>query len=142
MTTTLAVPETLAEAFPAVDAGVTPHGDYILLQLKKPKKRSTRAGIILVEETMATDKFNNCVAKVIAVGPLAYRDPKTLAVWPEGEWVTPGDYVMTVKWGGARFDVPYIGDDGEEELASFIICHDRELYCRIDGDPLRFRSFV
>lgn len=138
----IAVPETLEEAFPAVDPGIVPHGDYVLLQLKKPKKRSTKAGIILVEETQATDKYNNCVAKVIALGPLAYSDPQTLASWPEGKWVSEGDYVMTVKWGGARFDQPFVNKEGEQDFASFVIVHDREIYCSIIGDPLRFKAFV
>jgi co-chaperonin GroES (HSP10) len=141
-TTDLAVPETLEEAFPNVDPGITPTGDYILLQLKKPKKKSTRAGIILVEETQATDKYNNCVAKVIARGPLAYKNAKDLSTWPEGEWVKEGDFVMTVKWGGARFDQPYTNEIGEEDYASFVIVHDREIYCKISGDPLRFKAFV
>jgi co-chaperonin GroES (HSP10) len=59
----------LAWAFPSVDPGAKPLGGRILVQLRRTKKRTTSAGIILVEETKETEKWNNMVAKVVAIGP-------------------------------------------------------------------------
>jgi hypothetical protein len=62
----------MAWAFPSVDPGAKPLGGRILVQLRRTKKEATRMGIILVEETREAEKWNNMVAKVIEVGPLAF----------------------------------------------------------------------
>jgi len=63
----------LRDAFPAVDPGAKPLGARILVQLRRTKQKATSAGIILVEETRETEKWNNMVAKVIEIGPLAFK---------------------------------------------------------------------
>ena len=63
----------MRDAFPAVDPEATPLGARILVQLRRSKSKTTKAGIILVEETRETEKWNNMVAKVIAIGPLACK---------------------------------------------------------------------
>jgi hypothetical protein len=68
------------------------------------------------------------IAKVVAVGPLAYRDLNTLQPWPEGAWAEPGDLVRVIKYGGDRWAVPH--GDGE---VVFIILQDREVICSIDN---------
>jgi hypothetical protein len=65
----------LAWAFPSVDPRCEASGGRILVQLRRTKKRTTSAGIILVEETKETEKWNNMVAKVVAIGPLAFKTP-------------------------------------------------------------------
>jgi len=67
----------IAWAFPSVDPGAKPLGGRILVQLRRTKKKATSAGIILVEETKETEKWNNMVAKVIEIGPLAFRNRDT-----------------------------------------------------------------
>ena len=62
--------DALAEAFPAVDAGVQPFGSRVLVQIRTPKKKV--GSILLVQDTKDTEKWNTQVAKVIAVGSLAY----------------------------------------------------------------------
>jgi hypothetical protein len=64
---------TMKEAFPEVDAGAVPCGARILVQWRQTKKRVTKSGIILAEETKENEKWNNQVAKVIALGPLAFK---------------------------------------------------------------------
>ena len=61
--------QSLNEAFPVVDPGVKPLGARVLIQLRRISKQS-KGGIILVEETKDTAKWNNQVAKVVAVGPV------------------------------------------------------------------------
>jgi co-chaperonin GroES (HSP10) len=92
------------ECFPIVDAGTEILGNRVLVQLRR-EKITSKGGIILVDETRQTLRFNETVAKVIAVGPLAYRNTDTLEYWPEGPWCKPGDLVRTIKYGGDRFVV-------------------------------------
>ena len=73
-----------ADCFPAVDPGIQLKGNRIVVQLRKAKDVS-KGGIILVSDTKATEKWNEVIAKVVAVGPLAYRDLNTLEPWPEGD---------------------------------------------------------
>ncbi len=115
------------EVFPPVDPGVQPQGNRIVVQLRKAKDLS-KGGIVLVSETKATQKYNEVVAKVIKVGPLAYKDVMTLQPWPEGPWAEPGDLVRTIKYGGDRWAIPH--GDGE---VVFIILQDREVICKIDS---------
>ena len=76
----------IAWAFPKVDPGAQPLGARILVQLRRAKKKATAAGIILVEETKETEKWQNMVAKVSAIGPLAFKKRDTMEPWPEGSW--------------------------------------------------------
>jgi len=115
------------ECFPVVDHGVEVAGDRVLVQLRRQKVKS-KGGIILVEETQQTLKFNETVAKVVQVGPLAYKSPDTLEPWIEGPWCKEGDLVRTIKYGGDRFVVDP-GDDGGPVV--FITLQAREIISRI-----------
>lgn len=114
------------EVFPEVNPGVQPQGNRIVVQLRKAKDIS-KGGILLISDTKATEKWNEVVAKVVKVGPLAYKDLSTLEPWPEGPWANPGDLVRVIKYGGDRWAVPH--GDGE---VVFIILQDREVICKID----------
>lgn len=81
-----------ATAFPDVDPGVRPYGQRVLVQLKL-SARKTEAGLLVGEDATQTDQDNTKVAKVIAIGPLAFRNRETQAPWPEGNWANPGDFV-------------------------------------------------
>lgn len=128
----------LEEAFPAVDPGVKPFGFMGIFQIRHPK-RVTKGGILLVGETEKTEHYNTQVAKVISLGPLAFKSVKevptplgalpidgrstvdVLVDWPEGHWFKPGDYVRVPKYGGDRFWVPFeqrFHDPGTDETYS------------------------
>jgi co-chaperonin GroES (HSP10) len=115
------------ECFPVVDHGVEVAGDRVLVQLRRQKVKS-KGGIILVEETQQTLKFNETVAKVVQIGPLAYKSPDTLEPWIEGPWCKVGDLVRTIKYGGDRFVVD-VGD-GDDPVV-FITLQAREIISRI-----------
>jgi len=132
----------IAWAFPSVDPGAKPLGGRILVQLRRTKKKATSAGIILVEETKETEKWNNMVAKVIAVGPLAFKNRDTMQGWPEGSWCEVGDYVRVPKWGGDRWEVKVPGDDELEDPALFMILNDHEVIATVTGDPLAMKAFL
>jgi co-chaperonin GroES (HSP10) len=129
---------TLEEAFPQVDPGAVPVGGRILVQWRQTRKTVTSAGIVIVEETKETEKWNNQVAKVIAVGPLAFKKRDTLEPWPEGNWVNVGDYVRMPKWGGDRWEVPM----GDDESALFSIFNDHEVIAKVTGNPLNVKAFL
>lgn len=131
----------LQEAFPAVDPGALPVGGRILVQWRAAKKTVTSSGIVLVEETKETEKWNNQVAKVVAIGPLAFKKRDTLEPWPEGNWIEVGDYVRMPKWGGDRWEVPY-GDPSLGETALFSVFNDHEVIAKVTMDPLKVKAFL
>jgi co-chaperonin GroES (HSP10) len=132
----------LAWAFPPVDPGAKPLGARILVQLRRTKKKTSGGGIILVEETKDAEKWQNMVAKVLDIGPLAFRKRDSMEPWPEGSWCVVGDYIRVPKWGGDRWEVPVPGDAPEEEKALFMVLNDHEVIAKITGDPLAMRAFV
>ena len=132
----------LAWAFPSVDPGAQPLGGRILVQLRRTHKKATSAGIILVEETKETEKWNNMVAVVVALGPLAYKNRDTMEYWPEGTWIQVGDYIRVPKWGGDRWEVKVPGGDDYEDPALFMILNDHEVIAKLTGDPMAMRAFL
>lgn len=129
----------VSEAFPLVDPRVKPYGDRVLLQIRTPKKMSA-GGIFLVEETQETELWNTQVAKVIAIGPTAFKNADTLAQWPEGDWCKPGDFVRCPKYGGDRWQMPIPGRPGE--FALFVQFKDLDLTGEVTGNPLDIVAYV
>ena len=129
----------IAWAFPSVDPGAKPLGGRILVQLRRTKQTVTGAGIILVQETKETEKWNNMVARVIEIGPLAFRKRDTMEPWPEGSWCEVGDYIRVPKWGGDRWEVQI---EGEEEKALFMILNDHEVIAKVTCNPLEMKAFL
>jgi co-chaperonin GroES (HSP10) len=132
----------MAWAFPSVDPGAKPLGGRLLVQLRRTKKATTASGIILVEETKTTEKWQNMVAKVIEIGPLAFKHRDTMMGWPEGSWCTEGDFIRVPKWGGDRWEVHVPGEDENEESALFMVLNDHEVIAKLTGDPLAMRAFL
>jgi co-chaperonin GroES (HSP10) len=128
------------ECFPSVDPGTEILGDRVLVQLRR-EKTTSKGGIILVDETKQTLRFNETVAKVVEIGPLAYKNPDDLTPWPEGPWVKVGDLVRTIKYGGDRF-VVQPDDDGAPVV--FITLMAREVISRIKSfeHAQKMKAFV
>jgi co-chaperonin GroES (HSP10) len=125
------------EAFPAVDPGVKPFGSRVLCQIRLAKKK-TKGGIILTGDTKDTEIWNTQVARVVAVGDLAFKNRNTQEPWPEGSWATPGDFVRVPKYGGDKWTVKI--DDDQEVI--FVILNDLDLIGVVTGDPLAMKAFV
>jgi co-chaperonin GroES (HSP10) len=132
----------LAWAFPSVEPGAKPLGGRILVQLRRTKKKATSAGIILIEETKETEKWQNMVAKVIEIGPLAFKHRDTMQSWPEGSWCVAGDFIRVPKWGGDRWEVRVPGEDELEDPALFMILNDHEAIAKVVGDPLAMKAYL
>lgn len=96
------------EAFPNVKPLARPLGSLVQVMLRVPKLQ-TVAGLELFEPNeRQTERDNMQVAKVIAVGPLAFRDRNTREYWPEGAWCKEGDYVRVPKFQGDYTVVSYL----------------------------------
>ena len=128
------------ECFPVIDPGVEVLGDRILVQLRR-EKNTSKGGIILVDETRQTLRFNETVAKVLQVGPLAYKSPDDLTPWVEGPWCKEGDLVRTIKYGGDRFVVQ---PDDEGAPVVFITIQAREVISKIKSfeHAQKMKAFV
>jgi co-chaperonin GroES (HSP10) len=129
-------------AFPAVNPGAKPLGGRILVQLRRTRQKTTGAGIILVEETKETEKWQNMVAKVIEIGPLAFKHRDTMQSWPEGSWCVAGDFIRVPKWGGDRWEVRVPNEDDSEDPALFMILNDHEAIAKVVGDPLAMKAYL
>jgi len=128
----------MVEAFPAVDPKFIPCGSGVLVQIRKPK-RKTGGGIILVDQTLDADKWHIQIALVIDMGPLAYKNRATGEPWPEGAWCKLGDFVRVPKYGGERFEMPIPGSD---ESVQFVLWNDQDIKGLHTGSPLDGSGYI
>lgn len=135
-------PETSSEidhAFPEVDFGIKPLGSRVLVQIRRPVEK-TKGGIILSNYTKEAEQDNTQVAKVIAVGPLAYHNRDTMQPWPEGAWCKVGDIVFVPKYAGARYRRAIPGKP--EEKVEFVLFNDLDMQGLIDSDPASVQPYL
>lgn len=130
----------LEEAFPAAEPNLVPVGSKLLVQIRTPKKKSS-GGILLVEETRETDKWQSQVAKVITLGPVAFSNRTTLEQWPEGSWCQPGQYVRVPLYGGDRWYQKVNPEDPNSEEAIFLVIKDTDVI-GVVPDPLNVIAFI
>lgn len=144
----------LEDAFPDVNPGVMPTGNLVLVQMRQVPLR-TPTGLLLDAETRQTEKDNNQVAKVIAVGPLAFHNRDTGQPWPEGAWCKVGDFVRVPKYQGDVWTMPYRRPDREVDEATgrwreivatdyvrFALFKDLAITGVYTCDPLTVRAFL
>jgi co-chaperonin GroES (HSP10) len=129
----------MAEAFPAVNAGIQPFGSRVLIQIRTPKKTSAGGIIIDIHGSNETEKWNTQIGKVVALGPLAFKNRDSMTTWPEGEWCKAGEYVRVAKYGGDRWEVKI---PGTNDSAMFVIFNDLDIIGQVTGDPLAIRAFI
>lgn len=132
--------QTMEEAWPEVDSLHEPTGSSVLVQLRSAKNR-TKGGIYLPPDVQDTIAWNTVTAKVIAVGPVAFRNRSTLELWPEGAWFRSGDFVRAPKYGGDRWEVKFAVKDAEG-TALFALFNDMDVKARVKGDPRDVIAFV
>jgi co-chaperonin GroES (HSP10) len=129
----------IEDAFPMADPGLEPFGSEVLVQLRTPPTKS-KGGIILTEESRETDQWNTQVAKVIALGPVAFCNRETLQRWPEGAWTKPGEYVRVPKYGGDRW---WVDSEGADKKSLFVVFNDLDLVGRVPEDKvLRMVAYI
>ena len=132
----------MAWAFPSVDPGAKPLGGRVMVQIRRSKKKTSKAGLLLVEGTKETEKWNTQIGKVVDMGALAFRKRDSMEPWPEGAWCRVGDFIRVPKWGGDRWEVKVPGEDQSEDPALFMIINDHEVIAKITGNPLETRAFL
>ena len=127
--------DSLDEAFPYIEQNHDPMGSYVLVELRVARSK-TKGGIILASSDRDTEQWNTQVAKVIAVGPLAFKNRNTGELWPEGAWAVPGDFVRIPKDGGDSWSVLHEGDE-----VVFKQFKDLDLLGKV-RDPLKMKAFL
>lgn len=133
-------PKKLAWAFPNVSPGQRPYGGRVIVQLLRTA--DTVSDIIhIVKETKENEKWNNQVGKLIAIGPLAFKNRDTMEPWAEGAWASIGDYVRVPRWGGDRWERLAPGEK-EGNPVLFAMFNDHELIAEVTDDPLSFNTFL
>lgn len=131
--------QSLDEAFPDVKPGLKPFGTRVLVQVRIPPRKS-RGGVILTDESREIDKWNTQIAKVIELGPVAFRNRETQDLWPEGEWCEAGTFVRVPKYGGDRWEVEF--GPGDDDQALFVIFNDLDLIGQVTTDPRLIKAYV
>lgn len=126
----------LDEAFPPIDPEIRPFGSRVLVQMRLPKL-VTAGGIILSQDMRDTEADNTQVAKVLAVGPLAFRNRTNGQLWPEGQWIQPGEFCRVPKYGGDRWNVRH----GDDQII-FVLFEDYNVLGQITGNPLTVKAFL
>ena len=109
--------------FPKVNPGIVPFGSRVLVQVRRVRTRR-KSGLYMTKEATDTQMDNTCVAKVLAVGPLAYKNRNTMESWGEGSWWEVGQYVFAPKYGGLRWERSYKVDDDYIDKVQFAIFDD------------------
>jgi co-chaperonin GroES (HSP10) len=131
--------------FPEISAGMDPFGSRVLVQIRGVKEKINEF-LFVPEETQNIQRDNTQVAKVISIGPLAYKSRDTMTGWPEGAWCKPGDYVWLPKYGGDRFEVNlpkplHHAKYGKVDKVQFAIFDDLNILSRVP-DPLVMPFFL
>ena len=126
----------LEDAFPSLSPQHTPFGDRIIFQLKLPKEK-TAGGIILPEDVKENAMWSTQVAKVISIGPGAFKFHTDMTPWPEGPWFAEGDYVRIPMYGSERW---LVEQDGKK--AVFVIRRSHEVIAKVNCNPLRLKEFL
>lgn len=128
----------MEELFPEVDPQFKPFGSRVLIQLRRVLTQS-KGGIQLVQDTTDTEAYNIQVGKIIAMGPLAFKNRKDGKDWPEGTWAGVDDYVRFPRWGGDRLTIP-LADGGLP--VTVLILNDHDLLGAYTGDPRDVKAYL
>lgn len=155
----------IQEAFPEVEPCMKPIGTLVLVQMKQPKSIS-KGGIILPDDPRSTEHYNTQVAKVIALGPLAFKtiyrgqdasgaEIEEVRDWVAGSWYKAGDFVWVGKYGGDRFSrvaeikrMETNPDNGRKEAVTireeviFALYKAKDVHGVITGSPLAIKAYL
>lgn len=136
--------DSIDQAFPYVDAGLVPYGTRVLVQKRSPRT-VTKGGIIVPDDARDTEFWNTQVAKVIALGPVAFKNRETLQEWKEGAWCREGTYVRVPKYGGDKWFVDLPGAEASRigvDKACFVLYNDLDIIGEITCDPMEVVAYL
>jgi co-chaperonin GroES (HSP10) len=127
--------------YPKIEIGMEPQGSNLLIQLQYTPK-STASGIVLPEELRDTESYEATIGKVIAIGPLAYKErnfkENKLVDYPEGSWCVIGDIVY-ISRNGHR--IKKMAAELNNEAIHFVLCRDEDILCIISSDLRNLARF-
>lgn len=125
------------EHFPDIDPGMRPTGARVLVQLRKTPK-ATAGGIVLVHQSTEFNDEHGVVARVVALGQLAFRNRETQELWPEGVWCQVGDIIVIPRMSGIRFRRPVPGS-GKYRADGSVISDTEEkvIFCFFDDHQIQ-----
>lgn len=126
----------LKEAFPSINPGHKPYGSRVIVQLRTARTKS-KGGIIFTSTDQETEKWNTQVGKVRALGPLTFKDRKTLEPWPEGAWCKEGTFLRIPKWNQDKWEIQH-GDFS----VLFMLINDLDLLAEITCSPLEIKAYI
>jgi len=92
-----------------------PQGWKLLIEKPKPKEK-TDGGILLPDQAIEAENYLSICAKLVAVGPMAWKDRETGKPWSSGAWAKVGDWIIVPKFTQFRMDIQdkeyrFINDD-------------------------------
>lgn len=122
------------ESFPNIDIDnlLTPVYSRVLLQARHSQKK-TAGGILLSDVTQDERKRITSVFKVVAVGPLAFKDSEGSVIAE----VSVGDYVVAGKNIGVKLTVPNLDDASDPCVIH--VCDDLDVLVKV-ADPLKLNN--
>lgn len=130
----------LDAAFPPVPVGGRPVGNLITLQMKRA--RGKVRGLIMPGTVQDAEEWNEQIGRVIAFGPLAYRQRDNVNEWwPEGPWCVIGDYIRIPKFGFDKFKVPIEGGAPDEGIV-FASIQEKHVLLVLTSNPMAVKSYV
>ncbi len=133
--------QALLEAFPDVDPGFVPFGSRLIVQVRSPKAKSGL--VVLADETKEAELWNTQIAKVRAVGPVAFKNRTTLKDWPEGDWCEPGDFVRIPKYNQDKWIVEVeVPDTTTKQQVLFMMVNDVDILAKKIGNPLEVKAYI
>lgn len=116
--------EKIERYFPDVEHGIKPQLNNVLVMGKWIPK-TTSSGLILVDEHREMESHQIAIGKIVAVGPLAFKDRKTLEPWAECE-IGVGDFVFVPR-SGDRIN-KHVG----EETYKYIMFTDLQITAKLE----------
>lgn len=128
----------IEDAFPVIDPGLTPYGSRVLVQIRRAKTR-TASGIYVAPQARGVEQDLTQIAKVRALGPLAFKNRDKGVHWVEGAWCDVGEFVRVPQYGGDRWGVPIPATD---EYVTFAVFDDLDLIGKVTCDPLSVVAYI
>ena len=126
-------------AFPNVDPGFKPFGTRVIVQIRSAKTKS-KGGIIFIDETLEIEKWNTQVAKIVALGPSAFRyrsGPREGELFIEGGWCEVGDYVRIPKFLQDKWSIPF-----SDHEVLFMLVNDVDILAGMTVNPLEVKAYI
>ncbi len=100
---------------------------------------ASASGIIVAPAARGTEQDLTQIAKVRALGPVAFKNRDQGVQWVEGAWCAPGEYVRVPQYGGDRWGVQIPDTD---EYVTFVVFDDLDLIGKITCDPLSVVAYI